>query len=398
MIPKDIERWSKADWERNVYYCLPSGGGAVGVVFVWTKRANFNDPRTSDFVIKPIQGTAGPTKFAEMMLKKVAHANSPNSRAVTKMSPVGIAMLQSLKGYRDRETNPKTLGRWKEVWLNYYNAQTFLIQELQTGMSDLGDEYRKEGGLAKFLSNEVLMTNLGRLFAADALIGNGDRLYSVNTGNILFKSDGTFCAIDSSTILTAFNSVLKDSESEFQDAVKKLQFEPGVSAEEKHAAQVRGARDHYVAAFVHRGALTLPSPLQKKQIAQNKPVALPVAFGIREIFDPKGWWDGIFVPHFQKGGIDVVSMATTFNAAFEQFKRGFDAGVRDIDRRLSGLNWLMLKAEYRKISRKYGLDPNLNLDNLKIRRRYFKELKKGSTAKQALSAVQAYAKSEMPGM
>lgn len=30
MIPENIERWSKTDWNNNVYYCAPSGGAVGG--------------------------------------------------------------------------------------------------------------------------------------------------------------------------------------------------------------------------------------------------------------------------------------------------------------------------------------------------------------------------------
>lgn len=39
MIPKDIDRWDNNQWLRQMVYCKPSSGGAVGVVFAWAGRA-----------------------------------------------------------------------------------------------------------------------------------------------------------------------------------------------------------------------------------------------------------------------------------------------------------------------------------------------------------------------
>lgn len=60
------------------------------------------------------------------------------------------------------------------------------------------------------LLNNDLMFNLGKLFAADALIGNGNRLGNTNTGNIHFKADGTISSIDSTIILTNYDAVVTD--------------------------------------------------------------------------------------------------------------------------------------------------------------------------------------------
>jgi len=55
---------------------------------------------------------------------------------------------------------------------HYEGADSFLLQETQQGIQEFGDVSR-EGGLRGMLRNEVLMKNLGMLFAADAIIGNG---------------------------------------------------------------------------------------------------------------------------------------------------------------------------------------------------------------------------------
>jgi hypothetical protein len=60
------------------------------------------------------------------------------------------------------------------------------------------------------------------------------------------------------------------------------------------------------------------------------------------------------------------------------FKRGVDEGINQIDVKLSGLNWMMMKNKYKNFVSRYGGDPNLDWMNFKIRRRYIKLRKKGS--------------------
>jgi len=44
------------------------------------------------------------------------------------------------------------------------------------------------------------------------VLGNGDRIQQMNTGNIAFRSDGNVFAIDSTTIMASFESILHDSQ------------------------------------------------------------------------------------------------------------------------------------------------------------------------------------------
>src|SRR5579864_5046885 len=81
MNSKDVAKWSAADWKKKVKFMRPSGGGAVGVAFCWTeevmnpgfdhKNLGYGNPKTCQFVLKPIKGAATGTKFAEKVLGKI---------------------------------------------------------------------------------------------------------------------------------------------------------------------------------------------------------------------------------------------------------------------------------------------------------------------------------------
>jgi hypothetical protein len=392
MIPKDIDKWDNNQWTKQVIYCKPSSGGAVGVVFVWAGRAysqaSLSKPSEAAFVIKPIQGSAAPTKFAEHMLSKIAGAVSPNSKPIPRRSAGGSGLVLVLKMFRDKEQDPKVKKRWQEVFAHYDRADAFLIQETQVGIKEFGDEYREEGGLKKLLTDQNLMTNLGKLFAADALIGNGDRLSNMNTGNIIFKPDGTLCSIDTTTILTNFNAIVSDSKI-------GMYFTPDGSALN---AQNWAAND-----IIKFGSVQAASQKQQNQFQKGGGgVVLAPSAALNSLFDVDNWWATQFRPHIENGlrkeGITAPAPEQVWTQAKTWFKAGVEQGIKQIDSKLSGLNWLMIKNKYKGFVTKYGGDPNLDWTNFKIRRMYIKLRKKGVSEEQALKDVQEYVNRKMPGL
>lgn len=382
-IPKDIDKWDNNKWTKQVVNCRPSSGGAVGVIFVWAgmaySRQNVQDAKMAAFVIKPIQGSAAPTKFAEHILSKIGGAISPNSKPIPRRSHSGSGLMLTLKMFRDRETIPTVKDRWQQVFSHYDRADAFLIQETQIGIKEFGDEYREQSGLATMLLNTDLMFNLGKLFAADALIGNGDRLGSPNTGNIVFKSDGTLSSIDSTTILTNFQAIISD-----------------VSLKSNSAGGPDMSPNYWAANDVIKyGYQQVPSPVQMKQA---NPTLAP-SMGVEVLFNVDNWWTKIFRSHLEDGLrkeaiSQKVGVAPPSETAWEHgkmhFKKGVDEGIRQIDMRLSGLNWLMMKNTYKSFVSRYGGDPNLDWTNFKIRRKYIKLRKKGISEDQALATIQEY--------
>lgn len=389
MIPKDIEKWDNNNWTRQVIYCRPSSGGAVGVVFVYAGRAyskqSLAKPAEAAFVIKPIQGSAAPTKFAEHMLGKLAKTASPNSKPIPRRSLSGSGLVLTLKMFRDKETDTDIKKRWNAVFTHYDRADTFLIQETQVGIKELSDEFAKDGGVGAILSNKTLMQNLGKLFAADAIIGNGDRLYDLNYGNIIFKDSGQLCAIDSTTILTNFDSLL-NSDTGIRDGM-------GLSTNTK-----TWVKNDIVGKF----GLQAPTVAQQKAYNANPTsVTLAPAFGMALLFDVDTWWKTRFKQKIEfsaRNDGNPLPPDPVWNQALIWFKEGVKDGIKRIDSKLSGINWLGIKSKYKNYVQKYGGDPNLDWTNLKIRRMYFKARKKGVSEEEALKQIQAYVAKKMPGL
>lgn len=395
MKPKDVMKWKESDWKNRVKYMLPSSGGMIGVVFVWVDKPPNGRPKppTSQFVIKPIQGSAAPTKFAEFMLRKVAGAVSPHTKGI-KHSPEGDqgrgkVVEETLLKFKNREPNRDIQARWNQVWPYYQNADCYLIQETQTSIREFEDEAKALWGLSTILTTASLMENLGKLFVADAIIGNGDRLYQVNGGNILFKPNGKLCAIDSATILTNYHAVLND-----------------VTENSWGGARDAPTPDVWVRGNIRAknfGNTPGAIPSRRDQIAfvQNgKFVGTPLSFPIDHVFDAKRWFKDEFKGTFERA-FSANHMMDQFPEEFEweigeqYFLKGVQIGMKDLDRKLSGFNWLLVKLNYKKYVSKYGGDPNLDWTNFKIRRLYYRLRRKGVSEEQAMAQVNAYAQRKL---
>jgi hypothetical protein len=329
MSTRDALGWSANDWQSKVTYVKPSGGGAVGVVFVFTQAgaAAATPVSQAAFVVKPMQGSGATTKFAEHLLNKVAKVASPNSKPILKKSSEGTAFVSVINQFNLRETDASVRDRWGQVLRHYSAADHFLIQDLQVGIREFGDVYRTQNGLNTLLQNEKLMINIGKLFAADAFIGNGDRLFQPNMGNIVFKPNGTLCSIDSSTILTSFNSILNEVDQETRDT-----FGGAFGAD----------RNEWGTNVIGKvGGLAVPSAAQQAGLAEGHAPVLPPSFGMGVLFDVDDWWNHTFKPHLE-AGLNALNppqaspKSLVWAAAKMAFKSGVDDGLKQVDSKLSG--------------------------------------------------------------
>lgn len=386
--PKEVLKWGPVKWLRDLKCVHPSGGGAVGVAFAWTTVVpEKQKPSTADFVIKPIQGTAAPTKFAEKVLSKIANAKSPNSEGIRRMSAEGEALVTRLRELAAVQGMHKD--RWGEVLKHYENATTFLIMETQSGVKEFGDEYREQQGLRKMLRDRNLMQNLGLLCAADALIGNGDRFDSVNTGNIMFTTDGRLASIDSAAILVNFQAMLNDTHQlSWCSADNNAEFTPKV----------------WGTLITRKPAQQVPTPHQAKEYERGFVPALPTTFVLDSLTDTEKLW-ARFRDHLESG----IKREDDFRAKKGQppivpprpqewetgraaFIFGVESGIRRIDQMLSGWNWIKFKGIWSKTASKYGADPNMDWTNLKVRRLFLRMLAKGKSSKEIYETVDKYVK------
>lgn len=398
---KVLKGWGNAQWQTAIKHAHPSGDGAVGVAFCWTRNPSsegpdYNDLSSADFVIKPAADGVSSVKFGEKFLKETVGAISVNTLVIPKSDPRFLLIKNqllrarngaenSLKAHEAAKTaaddanqqlNPvvlkgprmwkgqllkkptytassrdqKAAVRWASQWHHYENATAYLVQDMAQALVEFKDEYIRTDpghGLEQMLRNATFMRNLGRLFAADAVLGNGDRLCSLNTGNILFNANtGQIYAIDTSALLTNFQRVIS--------APGYNKADGGDTKADDWVKQVE-------------------QPNRGLSVATGGGLAI-ATFAMNRLFDVDAWWDNMFEYTLRQGlnkrGIMVSQ--NVWQQARTWFKLGVDEGLREVDARLSGLNWLGVKQKFQAYSRKFGDNPNLDWTNFKMRRIYVK--------------------------
>lgn len=432
--PKDVLKWSAADWQQKVKHARPSGGGAVGVMFIWCRNpgsdgANYNDVSTSDFVLKPVGGSAAPAKFAEKFMSSVMGAKTVNTQGILRSDPKFPAVLKALDKFkqalvmseayeislakhqqitvktnikgntnvgviRGAKTAEKTfmsdkdrevLERWRSVWNHYERAGSFLIQSLATDQIELGDVYKDTAnpdGIRNFLGDKTLMINLGRLFAVDAALGNGDRLASPNPGNILYSSKGEIWAIDSQTILQNYQQMKTASDNGF--AQFNANDGMGFAKPNEFGSALRDGKFGQV-----------PSKTQMS----DPTVTLAPDFAMKHFYDVDKWWNQWFRQSLTDKAHQYHQNDPTegeWKQAQTWFKQGVETGLKEVDSHLSGFNWLSVKSKFKKYQSRYGSDSNMDWTNFKMRRVYIKAIRAyPNDPGKAMAAVDAYAKKKL---
>ena len=439
MNPKDVLKWSASDWLQKVKHARPSGGGAVGVMFIWCRNpgsdgANYNDVSTSDFVLKPVGGSAAPSKFAEKFMNQVMGAKTVNTQGILRSSPKFPAVLQVLDKFkhalvmleaqeislaknqpltfkdnvkgnvnvgviRGVKTAAKTvmsdkerklLERWREVWNHYERAGTLLVQSLATDQIELGDVYKDTSnpdGIRNFLGDKTLMINIGRLFAVDAALGNGDRLASMNPGNILYSSKGEIWAIDSQTILQNFDAIKAASNHGFEVFNDSGGYQKPMSP-----------RDFGMKMRDGMTQVPIGSQLTTSQDDRKKMVLAP-DFAMEKFYDVDRWWKNVFryeLTGKAKQYHQTDPTESEWSQALQWFKQGLEKGLKEVDSHLSGFNWMKVKSSFKKYQSRYGSDANMDWTNFKMRRIFIKAVRAyPKDPDKALAAVQAYAEKKL---
>ncbi len=383
-----IKSWGIVQWQRAIWHAVPSEGGSVGVMFVWMTQplyegVDYDDPNTAHFVIKPSAGSAAPTKLAEDLMARTMGAASLNTLAIpntdSRFHPILMALSRQKDEVRDYVQSPRNRGatlqqmrqlydRWNHVWSHYQNAHSLMVQDTAQGVKEFSKVYRdySHQGLERALFNDKLMINLGKLFVVDAVLGNGDRLSAMNTGNIVFDEiTSRIYAIDSQALLTDYQNSL---------------------AKGWHTAY------NWIDALINGG----------QGAPEREGGVQPPTFSLGDLYDVEDWWRRSFRPHLEKTLREdgqPFPRDELWNLALGNFRRGVNEALVDVDRQLSGLNWMGVKSTFKSYEKKYGASPNLDWTNFKIRRMYVRmvlaQRDKPGTIEQkkerALQQVLAYA-------
>lgn len=397
-ITKTVASWNAAQWQSNLKHARPSSGGAVGVMFCWTRSPgsdgpDYNRVATADFVLKPVPASGAPARFGDEMLARLQGAVSIRPEVLRAGTPQFAAAKAALLAHRQRldaslryaderpgrmivrgfglhakvrmvptskywvtQSQRDLAGKWDQVWKYYDTAGSFLIQDVVVGLREFGDEVHA-GGIERLLLDRQIMANLGKLFAADAVLGIGDRLGFYNSGNIVFENQHhRMIAIDSEAILVNFRSFVDHSKMQAHSL----------------SAQVLAWVEQHVDARGVGGRL----PTGKEG------ETTPSSFSLNDLADPMGWWRRMFVPAIKASYDRDPELAQRFpfpgpdvwGRGYAHFRAGVDEGLQTIDRALVGLDWIKVKRLFQNYVAQYGADPNLDWTSLKLRRKYVQAL------------------------
>lgn len=401
--PKTVAKWTPQQWSRTVKMVRPSGGGAVGVVFVFTKEVPGWPIAKADFVVKPLSGSAANTQFAEHVLDKLANARKLNSVGIPRESPLGRTIVLYVENAVDlHELGSKVqpeIERLRQVLPYYRNAGSFVVQDLVGGMEELNKAYQDDRGLIEVLTNRKLMHGLGALYVADALLGNGDRMDQLNAGNIAFGKDGRLFAVDSTTILTSYEKMLKDATQE-----SWCHFEMGASGPQSNKLTPEHWVDDVLAPD-NLGGVAVKTPSQHKLAQKGGTVVTPPSARLKLLFNPPLIWQYFRqdleakIKSYNTGRANETpprpamqpASGQQWDTAQQWFLDGVQHGLHKADSMLGGLSWLAVRSKFKGLRAQQGNDPNFSWTNFKLRRLIVRAAKSGKSLDEARNLAKQYA-------
>jgi hypothetical protein len=199
----EVPSIEKIDWESADSVKPSSGGGKGGVMFVKIGKEMH--------VVKAVHGSPSTAIFGEEMVKKISGAETTESRPVKKESAEGMKISELLHKYRLTDSDPDlklTDEYGKDIWERQYpffeRASYFLVQKTMQSENEFGKVSKSNP--MRILGDDELLRNIGKLYAADSLIGNHDRFGQMNLGNVFLSDSGGLAAIDTDAILQNFEA------------------------------------------------------------------------------------------------------------------------------------------------------------------------------------------------
>jgi hypothetical protein len=187
-------------------------------------------------------------------------------------------------------------------------------------------------------------------------------------------------AIDSATILTNFDALLKAPPPIASDPTSTSWGEHGSESEANKTSE-NWAKNQ----------------LNAKQYTDTQIGGVASSFSMETLWDIDSWWEKELKGHFVKGITTGRTNATLpSDTDWIQAKTWFSFGVEEGMKRIDSMfaskswGWLKLKFNWYSNKKKYGDDPNMDWLNLKVRRKYYKLRRAGTPEAEAQQKVLDY--------
>lgn len=376
--------WQSPTW------VMPSSEGVMGGVVLVTVGAG-------TFALKAADENASQMVFGERLLASVGGGSvlTPDSRPIPVASPEGAEILSMLEGARSK-VEAERRDNYDQKLTNLKRSRYVVVQRALGGLgalnkvtaNDMGHvlpakahDVTTDEGTAR--RNEQLQRayGMGRALAGDLLIGNADRLDTMNPGNLFLEAKGRVGAIDTEAIMQKRSAMASGRE----------QMQP---------------RD-WAAMLVGGGEAAGP------ELAARAPSA-----NLRRAADFDRWFEeDQFKEYFADKMRDIVAAKagrpaprgrmspeerTEVNAALDQYdwaslkaemRRGFDDGLAAVNQMVGqSQGRKALKKDLRSAEGQYGTSANMDWNALKVRGTYLSSVQTGMDPKAA--AAQAVEQAE----
>jgi hypothetical protein len=400
----DIQRtgWqgTKIKWS-TASSVIPSSAGALGGVA-------FATVGNETHVVKPGEGTAANTIFAEEILSEIGGAQTTESVPVAANSREGVEILAMLRNWKESsergENMPQHAQRWAQNFPFFERAQFFMVQQSMLNRK-LGSKQRPADENAEFsdvyrnnpllvLRDEKFLYNIGRALVADLLIGNADRLESINGGNFFVLGTSQVGAIDNEAFMPSMKAFKEDLERRGQGVqdIENLWVDyllGGGAALNKQAPTSAPAAANMGGFDIDRWTRTsFASYFYKRDTSHNPQLTQEDEDRINLLVDA-GYEDTTYAaipnPQQQK---QVFENSANWQKVTSAVKAGYNDGLKALRKQLTGSGmekWTKRMGELEATfgSDRQGLDPAA----FQVRGRYMLAIAEGKASNEAIEST-----------
>lgn len=288
-------------WKEHTPSVRRPGEGVSGGVYILESK---DDEGIKRVVVKPVFGVRGDgvkedaeqLVFGDQALRELLGIRTPVSRPVQRGSAEFDELLElclpKAPSGPSKTGDPRTDAQLAESFIHLSEAKSLVIMSEVPEAQSLGSMVRKAGtdrqaarALYDMVFSHDFLAQLGRMTAADMLIGQSDRLgggkeRKVNLGNIMVSTangERSLFAIDTTAVLGKFNpsDVLahgsgSSTMNAWGSAKNELELGPGHVVDEFFSYVIGKLKDGTKSFGRHRGETQGPGELLESTFERNR--------------------------------------------------------------------------------------------------------------------------------
>lgn len=379
---------TQTPWNTASAVSAPGGGAKGGIFFVTVGGVRH--------VVKATSQAAGAV-FGERIVGQIMGTSgvSATSIPVPNTDAEFASILAQLRRYQPAVPNQGYNDRLAE----FANASTFLIQtDLSTNRTMINANVASDIAI---LQNAATLRNIGRILAADTLIGNSDRFEQMNVGNA-FLGAADIGFIDTEALMQNYQAF-----NQFSTGPATPTGSPGIAGKgtDFGGAGVNKSQPEAYVDFLTSGGREISDKTFDEAGVAPTPNVTKMATNL------KAWFEASFIGKFTayKPAADVLQFAQAgyperqlvgdktaynnsawFTFVFPNIKAGFDSGITDISASMKGTGVGALKTSFDQDEQNHGATVNFDFDALLIRGNVMTSIASGTDAEDAKAIAVNY--------